>query len=190
MLDWRQLDERALAYARSELENGKSLARECLAVLETFAPWALLPADWSNERAHNFESGGGAPHLPREQLLPTERLWGHLEAPRSVLVFEDPYLTATERSIANGDRGINRGFLGDEVYELLDAGDSGDASKLPVGEWPIIGVPSKTAGDPPANGALLDSAFLARLTTNAVAVLVGAWDAESYVVLDRGLLAG
>jgi hypothetical protein len=194
-MEWRRLDERALAYARKELGKGKTLARACLAVLEDCEPWARLPRNMTIEEAYDFDGGGLAPSVTRSQLLPAETLWRFVgrEDPgwMRIVVFEDPYARPSDPLPPGPNGRPPVAFLGDEVYQLIPPELAGDETHLPVAEYPIIGVASRVKAEPDAfdDRVQLRAGLVQELAAYSAAVLVGAWDAETYLVLDRGLLA-
>jgi hypothetical protein len=187
-LGWRDLDQRAVVYARTELTKGKALARACLSVVPDCQPRAHLPGDTPTERVYNFTEGGVNRGLPRGDALPADLLWAFLRQDdpgwQRVILFEDRYARPTDPFIAEGRSETPVAFLGDEVYQLITPERAGNSLALPVAEFPIIGVVSRLAGSPSAlrdRGGLPEK-VIQELADNSLAVLVGAWDAENYPV--------
>jgi hypothetical protein len=190
---WYDLDERAVEFAREQLQLGKRLAHACLPLLTSVQPKAHLPKDTPADRIAQFSRGGINAFLSRDQLLPAETLWrfvrGSEPVGQRVIVFEDPYARPTDRFITSGRAQTAMAFLDDEVYQVISPDGAGDSLQLPVAEFPIIGVASRVE-QPLHDRAHIDEAVIEQLAENAVVVLVGAWDAENYIVLDRGLVEG
>ena len=193
-MEWRRLDDRALAYGREQLAHGHLLARACLEFIDETEPWARLPTDFPDDRAHDFGSGGVAPALHVDAALPVDALFGYLAADdaeaQRLLVFEDPYARRHDRPVVEGRDPMPLAFAGDRVYQLFTREQLGLARELPTGEFPIAGVASRLPrADAVHPGADLTDVQIAGLARNAAAIVVAAWDAENYIVFDRGLLA-
>jgi hypothetical protein len=189
---WHALDERAVAFAREQLSAGKGLARACEPLLADVRPKAYLPAAMPAERIYAFRTGGINCADSSDEALPAEALWGFLRSPgggQRLLVFEDPYARPTDGFITSGRAYTAVAFHGEDVYQIIPVEAAGDALQLPVTEYPLIGVATTTERPGGvANGDRLDGDLLEELARNSVAILVGAWDAENYLVLDRGLI--
>jgi hypothetical protein len=190
---WYDLDQRAVEFARDQLHLGKGLAHACLPLLTSVQPKAHLPSDTPADRIAEFNRGGINAFLPRDQVLPAEALWRFLRGSepvgQRVIVFEDPYARPTDPFITSGRAQTAMAILDDEVYQVIPPDRAGDSSQLPVAEFPIIGVASRERQTPSLHDrAHIDEGTIEQLAENAVAVLVGAWDAENYIVLDRVLV--
>jgi hypothetical protein len=190
-MEWRRLDDRALSYARGELANGKTLAGLLMPMLEQCEAWALLPPDWDAERPYDFGYGDVNSKLGRDRLLPYATLRHHVEDldGRNVVIFEDAYAGPDDASIVTGNHFTPVVTMGDEVYQVIGAQEV-SPMHLPVCEYPIIGIATSVSADAPPleDRTEISPELLAALADKAVALIVAAWDAESYVIYDRGLL--
>jgi hypothetical protein len=194
-MEWRRLDGRALTFGRGELSKGRTLARLCLPLLDTSQPWARVPANWQQERPYEFQRGNVSPgpEISLEQLIPTDVFWAFLEGSsgdaQNVFVFEDPYARPTDEGILSSHQFTPVVFMDDDVYQVIDDSLVGDAMHFPLGEYPIIGIATVAPpGAPLEDGKTITLEALSALATDALAIIVAAWDAENYVVFDRGLL--
>lgn len=190
--EWTPLDERATEYVREQLNLGRVLARACLDSLDEYRPWAHLPVGTPPESLYPLDRGGVDFPIGK-RAFPAETLLGFLRAQdegwQRIMVFEDPYAKPTDSSIVEGRTYTPVALFENDVLQIVTQPD--DPAQLPVCEWPIIGVASRVPErmGVPDPGAEVDSEFIECLADQASALLVGAWDAENYVVLDRGLLA-
>jgi hypothetical protein len=148
------------------------------------------------DEVYRFNQGRlSPPLLPRHVALPADSLIRFLRRQehgwRRLLVFQDPYAKARDPVIAERPGPAAVAFHGEDVYQLISAREMLDPLALPVGEFPIIGVATQflAAKATVSDGATLTPGAIEELARNCRAILVGAWDAENYIVLDRGLLA-
>lgn len=197
-MGWIRLPQEARTYVRSELRSGRCLARELLKLdLDSAGLWAYLPEATSKQELIDFHDGNIVPRtLGRAERLPGRRiarfLAGHGCAGQALVVFEDPYAKPDDAFIVEGRADTAVAFYEEDVLQILGPADRDRLEiELPVTEYPIIGVASCLPPhlQPPHNRDYVDRAWLVGLASHAVAVFVGAWNAETYIVCDFGLLS-
>jgi hypothetical protein len=182
------LGDQGLAHVRDRLANGRSLSRFVLDAFDLSSGTVTtdVPAELSRDAIQNLDWGGvGATDPSRSRQI--QVICEHLgSSPGAVAVFEDQLARSTDSSLRDYPTKILT--VDDEVYHLLDSRDANPHAVETTLSW------QASAGSEIAFLSLVDSplasvfpsavspAHLVAVAQGVVAVLVDAFDGESFAV--------
>jgi hypothetical protein len=177
-----ELGTEAIEFCRGEFSYGGALAKRLIAIPSNGKILALLPDDASPAELIDFQSGGVATGDEAHELADIVRLRLSVGADR-ICVFEHPTLRTGDPRMPP----LAYFTVGDSVYLFLSHRSDHETVVKAAREthwYPSIGVISTIAsGQPfPESGSALIESFLDDLTTRVSVIVVGAYDAESWLV--------
>jgi hypothetical protein len=201
MIEKIPVGSEALDYVIARLQAGHTLSQCLLGEWSEFRrAHALLPSGLAAEVVTDFASGGklvggapdGDPSIVR--IANTDAVLGYSIAaylkvdPKNVCIFENAFAGRADPHVARLSRVF---FFEQEVYHYLSYSDHSDdvitatlkaAKSIPQ----VIGVLTKCAGEVAnPNHTSVSMSLLQSLAHNAQAIIAGAYDGESYVIVER-----
>lgn len=213
----RQLGRSALLHIRKRLQAGKTFANRLLEALDLEEGIVItyLPDNVSDEGAHEFRHGGKLPpadestwrrgpgviFIPKENTDEwlTARIESFLsKSSERVCIFEEGIARASDPfwSKKDGKREFVA-FVGDEVYYVVRSAETADqvsdAVNYASSAWPgsLGALTTADPDDPILINREIDPAQWPVLAARTEALIVGAYDAESYLIWSRqGSAAG
>jgi hypothetical protein len=176
-----ELGTDALAFVRDELSNGGPLAKRLLAVPAKGQVFGILPAKTAPADLTDFGSGGVA--SGDESLELADLIGARLSETQSICVFEHP--TSREGDPRMPD--VDYFIVGARVYAFLTTSSDHETIIKAAREthwYPSIGLISAlmTSETAPRPRSAMTVSFLDDLVVHAQAIVVGAYDAESWLI--------
>ena len=179
------------AYVRRYLESGARFEKRLGALLldhhdvDGGSVWAFVRADSPPEKLAAHETGRLFPKGDPDWATQADRwLRESLSGDDRVLLIEHPYAKPTDGWLRNNaDRRVL--VCGDDLYECYLAEDGELVGWLGGATWePYTGVIAPASPDLPGEGErrLVQPELISSLSEGALAVIVGAWDDEGWIV--------
>jgi hypothetical protein len=210
-LHLRPLPTEATAYLKEHLSRGKTLGRAVLTQVNASvgSVSAILPSTVSDESAMHFSFGGVLPSGPRQRLshlvyqdgvpviasaVPSTRPWlvevlhESLKQDGRSCVVENALFEASAPWLKRAQSRTL--FYDDEVYHIPPPSPSKQAIEDALRDAhsiapPTMGVLSQLPGDVDPAFARLTLEIIDSLAAGVIAVFVGAYDGESFIVWER-----
>lgn len=176
-----ELGSEAFAFIREELSAGGPLGERLLLIPPEGRVIAILPVDTAPPALTDFESGDVARSGEANELA--ELIRARLAEVQGICVFEHPTSRVGDPRMPN----VDYFTVGVAVYPFLTTrSDRGTIVKAArEAHWyPSIGLISSLGSDEPLPepGSAMTGSFLEDLATHADAIIVGAYDAESWLL--------
>ena len=207
----RTLGPSALDYIRERLGSGKTFAHHLMIALDLEAGSAItyIPENVSDESAHEFRYGGKLPtpdestwrRGPGTIIIPTPNTDDWLttqiesflkESSNRVCILEEGIAMATDPFWSKNDyRCQAASFVGDEVYYVVRSVETREQVREAVNwassAWPgsLGALTTADPDDPVLINRDIDPERWPVLAARTKALIVGAYDAESYLVWTR-----
>lgn len=195
-------------YFRDRLEKGLTLAKSLLNAkdFDMGSVYAVAPESISKDKLKDLYSGGllptsSQPRLPIiedgrklviEQVPNTDHELAALvntylsDASQHVCLFEDEVARSTDPALSTTDKRVT---FGQELYYLLGHNDDvGKALSIikKAKSWLFIGIMTSLQGiNRPPDVTELTEQELLLFSRNATAIIVGAYDGESFVIWEE-----